>query len=814
MYAWDGGKAGRGRLWRDPKRRLYRYDEAGQIPNPAKPHGAYFSYLEWLTDSPHADVGPALTVRYPRAQNPLVVSSGPVPGGRLPHLDPMEPSAGVGALRDLVSPAEFARLLSTRKGHLAQELAIRFPGPDYGRYYDAWELLEAYGAQLARSRGYDALVSFDPTFYRRNRRYGARDFSEYVALHPEAVSILPGQAGVSLAERVSWRPLATTAPIPRSRALVPVAGVAGTPYPSLVGRALPGGRVVTFPAPRAPRALPPGRPSSPVSRPLREHPDVRRMREALLGAYRQHHGRGAVNTTDNPGASELSGLHQMHDLYRSYTGGKASFVSPPSWQAENQGRFATGAVSLPHACLKAERPVLEDGREDDRSPGTKAAAGETGGSLDMYEAEQSFLGADAALTLEALEVTAEEVKVVEALVENLEATGGERHGFEEYVKSADAEAEESGEDPLVNGYEVGEVAADPTYGAFAAGYQQAHEEAQQYAAWLDAQGDGAGEAPGSWRGCPLGAGPDEGYEEEGGMDVQADAFAKAWAEYFGAYGYDAEAVYADAYTKAAYGAVKAPRTYETYPSAPRYKGPPLYRGSRPGRSAEANERAKYIDAYFRLNRAIPSEDQIEQYMAATNAGLIAEGKGPFRAAANVDSLPTGTPPRWGSVNPWVGRITDKAHDERLRRDYPDYTDAEINDAKLRDYAVQAEWQPFDLPGLAIRERFSLPLHPSSRLRGKNPYYRKPPASEYFFPTGAGGAVEPWRYQPGFPVDPRNALSSNAWLPPGQQVTPAQARAILADYLRQYPDFPSLPGEYGFPFEDEARRLNPGWYPPR
>jgi hypothetical protein len=160
--------------------RVYRRDMVGSDLTAAKPHGLYTSIVDDPTTfvSPHVDVGDADFAGVVKPRNPLEVSEVTVKHPRFGGFESGHASSGVSALKNLVSNEEFDRLLGMRKSELVELLSKEFPGPDYSRYYDSYELLEAYAAQLARKHGYDAIIMRTP---RANMLTGA-NFDEAVLL--------------------------------------------------------------------------------------------------------------------------------------------------------------------------------------------------------------------------------------------------------------------------------------------------------------------------------------------------------------------------------------------------------------------------------------------------------------------------------------------------------------------------------------------------------------------------------------------------------------------------------------------------------
>ncbi len=66
-----------------------------------------------------------------------------------------EVSAGVSALKQLVSVQLFERLIKVDKAELTATIQKQFPDIDTSQYYDAYELLEVLGAQLAIQENFD-----------------------------------------------------------------------------------------------------------------------------------------------------------------------------------------------------------------------------------------------------------------------------------------------------------------------------------------------------------------------------------------------------------------------------------------------------------------------------------------------------------------------------------------------------------------------------------------------------------------------------------------------------------------------------------
>lgn len=166
---------------------IFRRDAAAANLTPSsRPHGTYYSIAdEEGFVSHHMDEGDTSFLRRglnessPQVlnldQGEWVSHARFGPAGRGPI------DAGVAALRHLTSPDEFERLRKASKADLITELAAKFPGGDYGKYHDAYELLGAYGAQLARKGGFKAIAL----------RTKDKGWSEFVALADDAVRDIP-----------------------------------------------------------------------------------------------------------------------------------------------------------------------------------------------------------------------------------------------------------------------------------------------------------------------------------------------------------------------------------------------------------------------------------------------------------------------------------------------------------------------------------------------------------------------------------------------------------------------------------------------
>lgn len=171
--------------------RLFRVDRVGADLTPeSRPNGTYYSLVEHDDfQSPHAEdvasEGP--TVDYHARGTTKDVLELPEEFMDIPSrsagFGPVSLSAGVLALKHL-APGEFKRLLGMDRDELVKLYNFRFGKHDFAPaiakgYVDQYAMLEAFGAQIAREKGYKALLTRDAT---------NPNFSEYVALTKDAVS--------------------------------------------------------------------------------------------------------------------------------------------------------------------------------------------------------------------------------------------------------------------------------------------------------------------------------------------------------------------------------------------------------------------------------------------------------------------------------------------------------------------------------------------------------------------------------------------------------------------------------------------------
>lgn len=160
---------------------LARRNKTGKSTNPEdRPQGLYTSMVKDKETfvSPFEDEGDVTLFGKLKAKNPLVLEELVAEHARFGGRKSGNVSSGISALHQLVGETEFKKLMKLSKPEVKTLLEEQFPGPDYGRYHDAYELLEVYAAQLARTQGYDAFILEDKT---------DPDFSEVAVLSNSAI---------------------------------------------------------------------------------------------------------------------------------------------------------------------------------------------------------------------------------------------------------------------------------------------------------------------------------------------------------------------------------------------------------------------------------------------------------------------------------------------------------------------------------------------------------------------------------------------------------------------------------------------------
>lgn len=146
---------------------IVRIDEKDATIKPSeKPHGLYVSIDREGFESPHDMAGDTEYKGIVRPKNPLIVKDKKIKHARFEKLglDEGHGSAGILALKELLPKSEFNDLLSKSKSEMIEILNEKYPGADYNKYFDSYELLEAYGGQLAREKGYDSIILEDKEF--------------------------------------------------------------------------------------------------------------------------------------------------------------------------------------------------------------------------------------------------------------------------------------------------------------------------------------------------------------------------------------------------------------------------------------------------------------------------------------------------------------------------------------------------------------------------------------------------------------------------------------------------------------------------
>ncbi len=158
---------------------VQRVEEKGIEIDFEKPQGLYLSPEE--LKSPHITEGGITEVFNWNPENPLDVSGSlkvKTTTRKTPSGQPVEASAGIKALKQLVGDQEFNRLVGLKKPEMISELTKKYPDVNWNKYTDTYEILEGVAGIKARAKGYDAIVDMDKT---------NPEFSEYVALNKKVV---------------------------------------------------------------------------------------------------------------------------------------------------------------------------------------------------------------------------------------------------------------------------------------------------------------------------------------------------------------------------------------------------------------------------------------------------------------------------------------------------------------------------------------------------------------------------------------------------------------------------------------------------
>lgn len=172
-------------------KKVIRY--GGGSADASRPHGLYTSLLDNGHPSPHEDLGTP-TTGVANGKKVLDIHAANIEHPRFGDMKSGGVDAGVGALKQLSSPEEFEQFRKMSKQELVDYLTEKYPGHDYSKFYDAYELLGALGANKARDLGYDSLYRPDEHIpkmdsgYRDEMKEHIKDFTEYVGLTPDAIN--------------------------------------------------------------------------------------------------------------------------------------------------------------------------------------------------------------------------------------------------------------------------------------------------------------------------------------------------------------------------------------------------------------------------------------------------------------------------------------------------------------------------------------------------------------------------------------------------------------------------------------------------
>ena len=145
--------------------KISRIDTKDAVMSADKPQGLYVSMPELFDnfESPHEVAGDTTYIGIVTSKKPLMVDGdGMIHHSRMGGVL-MGKSAGVAAV-EVLDEVNFKHLLGvSAKKEMIDFIKTQMPGieADLNRYYDTAELLEVYGAELARKNGYDTIVSID-----------------------------------------------------------------------------------------------------------------------------------------------------------------------------------------------------------------------------------------------------------------------------------------------------------------------------------------------------------------------------------------------------------------------------------------------------------------------------------------------------------------------------------------------------------------------------------------------------------------------------------------------------------------------------
>jgi hypothetical protein len=168
---------------------LVRYDEDPVTLTTNKPSGLYFSFNRKGFQSPYKWPGTKET-QMRRAPGAKVLD---VTDTKFEHplAGEVDGTAGTAALKALLPKGEFDAALKLTERELRAKISQALPGVDVPKGLDELALLELWGAQVAKKRGYDAIsfktTSTDP----RDLAIDLHMRDEYVALNDQAITEVP-----------------------------------------------------------------------------------------------------------------------------------------------------------------------------------------------------------------------------------------------------------------------------------------------------------------------------------------------------------------------------------------------------------------------------------------------------------------------------------------------------------------------------------------------------------------------------------------------------------------------------------------------
>jgi hypothetical protein len=156
---------------------VQRYEEPGVgRATTDKPHGIYTTPAN--VESPHKGLGGERST-WDINKDANVLDVTPLAGPDVAmRKSAVGAGAGVAAVKKLLGAEHFGVLKGMDKGTLITAANAYFPSVDFSKYYDAQEVMEAFGAQLAKQAGYDAIWQSDKD----------PAFSEFVALTDNAMT--------------------------------------------------------------------------------------------------------------------------------------------------------------------------------------------------------------------------------------------------------------------------------------------------------------------------------------------------------------------------------------------------------------------------------------------------------------------------------------------------------------------------------------------------------------------------------------------------------------------------------------------------